>query len=78
METKTLLILITVVVVYVLIGGAVLYGIEHTNELQTQTTASATYFNFSGGNNLFRGIFLHFSPQITEGQNYEICMKKVV
>lgn len=48
METKTLLILITVVVVYVLIGGAVLYGIEHTNELQTQTTASATYFNFSG------------------------------
>lgn len=48
METKTLLILITVVVVYVLIGGAVLYGIEHTNELQTQTTASATYFNFTG------------------------------
>lgn len=48
METKTLLILITVVVVYVLIGGAILYGIEHTNELQTQTTASATYFNFSG------------------------------
>lgn len=48
METKTLLILITVVVVYVLIGGAALYGIEHTNELQTQTTASATYFNFSG------------------------------
>lgn len=48
METKPLLILITVVVVYVLIGGAVLYGIEHTNELQTQTTASATYFNFSG------------------------------
>lgn len=48
METKTLLILITVVVVYVLIGGAVLYGIEYTNELQTQTTASATYFNFSG------------------------------
>lgn len=48
METKTLLIQITVVVVYVLIGGAVLYGIEHTNELQTQTTASATYFNFTG------------------------------
>lgn len=43
-----MLILITVVVVYVLIGGAVLYGIEHTNELQTQTTASATYFNFTG------------------------------
>lgn len=48
METKTLLILITVMVVYVLIGGAILYGIEHTNELQTQTTASATYFNFTG------------------------------
>lgn len=35
-------------VVYVLIGGGVMYGLEHTNEQQTQTTASVTYFNFTG------------------------------
>ncbi|XP_062584511.1 potassium channel subfamily K member 2-like [Saccostrea cucullata] len=48
METKTLLILLVVMIVYVLIGGAILYGIEHTNEQQTQTSASSTFFNFSG------------------------------
>ena len=49
METKTLLILLAVVVVYVLIGGAIMYGIEHSNELATQTSASSTYVNFTGG-----------------------------
>ncbi|XP_022330085.1 potassium channel subfamily K member 2-like [Crassostrea virginica] len=48
METKTLLILLAVVVVYVLIGGAIMYGIEHSNELATQTSASSTYVNFTG------------------------------
>lgn len=63
METKTLLILITVMVVYVLIGGAILYGIEHTNELQTQTTASATYFNFTGGNIFSEVLFFIVAPK---------------
>lgn len=48
METKTILILLATVLVYVAIGGAILYGIEHTNEQQTQASASTTFYNFSG------------------------------